>query len=141
MSLSAIPRPLRIAVADRDRGQCRYCRLLQVGQAASFHVDHVWPRSRGGLTVLDNLALQCTSCSLHKSNKTSGADTETDRQVPLIHPLRHQWSAHLSLLPDGTCVGKTPIGRATVAALRMNDPMPKTARAMQIILRLLDPSE
>jgi hypothetical protein len=136
VSLSKIPQTLRAAVAERDRGQCQYCHLLQVGQGAAFHVDHVWPHSLGGLTALDNLALQCISCSLHKSNKGSGRDPETGQDTPLFHPLRHVWSAHFSLLRDGACVGKTAIGRATIEALRMNDSMPKTARALQLILGL-----
>jgi hypothetical protein len=38
---------------------------------------------------------------------------------------------------DGTCVGRTPTGRATVTALRMNDPLPRTARALQVTFKLI----
>ena len=137
MSLSAIPRPLRAAVAERDDGRCRYCGLLQTGQAATFHVDHVLPRSRGGATATDNLVLQCPCCSLRKSDKTDGEDPLSRRRVPLFHPLREARADHFRLRPDGECVGLTPTGRATAEALGMNDPLPKTARALQVMLGLL----
>lgn len=132
MSLSAIPKPLRSQVADRDEGACRYCGLRQVGQASVFHIDHIVPRSRGGATDLSNLALQCPSCSLHKASKTVGVDPETGEEVGLFHPLQHGWGEHFLHEHDGTCVGRTPVGRATVAALRMNELLPKTARALPI---------
>ena len=137
MSLSAIPRRLRAEVADRDAGQCGYCGLRQIGQAATFHVDHIVPRSRGGATSIHNLVLQCPCCSLRKSDKVEAADPETQRRTTLFHPLRDAWADHFAIRPDGSCDGLTPIGRATVDALRMNDPLPRTARAMQVMLGLL----
>jgi hypothetical protein len=124
-------------VAARDGGQCRYCHLRQVGQASIFHIDHIVPRSRGGATVIENLALQCPACSLHKANKTAGIDPETQESAPLFHPLVDAWDEHFELRRDGMCVGLSSVGRATVEALRMNDALPKVARAMQIAAGLL----
>lgn len=31
--------------------------------------DHIFPRSKGGLTVWENLTLRCKPCNLKKSNK------------------------------------------------------------------------
>jgi 5-methylcytosine-specific restriction endonuclease McrA len=131
VSLSAIPPALRVAVQERDRSRCRYCGLRQLGQAATFHVDHVVPRSRGGPTGLANLVLQCPWCSLHKSNKVSGVDPDTGADVPLFHPLENVWPEHFAVNEDATLTGRTPTGRATVAALQMNDPLPRAARALQ----------
>lgn len=136
MSLSSIPRPLRVAVAKRDAGRCTYCGLRQVGQGSVFHIDHVIPRSRGGETALDNLVLQCPWCSLHKSNKTESIDPETGATVGLFHPVTQSWDEHFRLEHDGTCVGLTTIGRATIAALRLNEPLPKSARSLQRLLGL-----
>jgi hypothetical protein len=47
---SAIPKALRTAVLERDAGRRTYCSVLQVGQSAVFHIDHVTPRSKGGVT-------------------------------------------------------------------------------------------
>lgn len=137
MSLSSIPRAIRLSVFERDGGQCQYRRLHQTGQAAVFHVNHVVPRSKGGPTTLENLVLQCPHCSLHKSDKTSALDPMTQAQASLFHPLQQRWPEHFALHADGTCVGLTATGRATVEALRMNDPLPRTARALQIMLGVL----
>jgi hypothetical protein len=125
-------------VSQRDAGNCRYCRLNQWGQGAAFHVNHVIPRSKGGATELENLVLQCPHCSLHKSNTTAVVDIETGDESALFHPLRQAWSEHFRLEDDGSCVGLTPTGRVTVMALRMNDPIPHRARALQLALRLIE---
>jgi hypothetical protein len=137
VSLSTIPKILRAAVATRDGGRCRYCGILQVGQVAVFHIDHVIPRSRGGDTVLDNLALQCPHCSLRKSNKIQAFDPDTGREAALFHPLRDRWEDHFALLRDGTLTGKSDTARATIDALQMNEPGAKSARLVQIIAGLL----
>jgi hypothetical protein len=137
VSLSAIPKPLRAEILNRDAGRCRYCGLVQIGQATVFHIDHVLPKSKGGLTSIDNLALQCPHCSLHKSNKTHATDPESGQLVPLYHPLTAPWRDHFDLAPDGTVKGKTDTGRATTDALSMNDLWPRAARALQISAGLI----
>jgi hypothetical protein len=62
--------------------------LAQIGQAAVFHIDHIIPKSRGGSTAEDNLAVQCPYCSLHKSNKVSAIDPADKTSVSLFHPLK-----------------------------------------------------
>ncbi len=64
-----IPDRLRQLVIERANNRCEYCGLAQVGQAATFHVDHVIPIAAGGETVEENLALACVSCSLRKGAK------------------------------------------------------------------------
>ena len=103
MSLSSIPRALRESVFARDRGRCRYCGLSQYGQGAVFHVNHVLPRSKGGLTVAANLVLQCPYCSLHKSDKVEAPDPDSDEEVALYHPLQQAWEEHFVGGEDGSC--------------------------------------
>jgi hypothetical protein len=140
VSLSAIPSALRLLVFERDEGRCRYCRLAQIGQGAVLHVNHILPKSRGGRTDPDNLVLQCPYCSLHKSNKVTALDPLTGEATELLHPLRQIWGEHFILESDGALRGNTPIGRTTIEALRMNDALPRIARAIQIRLNLLSPS-
>jgi len=140
VSLSSIPKATRNRVFKRDQGHCQYCHLLQVGQAAVFHINHIIPKSRGGPTEEGNLALQCPYCSLHKSAKLDAFDSLSGEPVQLFHPLRQQWSEHFKLEADGALVGLSPAGRATVEALKMNDPLPSVARSIQIRLGLLAPS-
>src|SRR5207302_1022441 len=91
-------------------------------QEATFHIDHVVPRAAGGLSLMDNLALACVSCSLRKEARRSARDPRTGRTVPLYHPRRQRWGAHFCW--EGVrVVGLTLTGRATVAALRMNRPL------------------
>jgi len=141
VSLSSIPRPLRRRVLERDQGRCRYCQLAQFGQAAVFHVDHVIPRSKGGPTDETNLALQCPYCSLHKSDKVNAADPTSGEIVPLFHPLKQRWEEHFTLDAGGQLHGVTPAGRATVHALQVNDELPRIARALQVRVGLLTPSQ
>jgi hypothetical protein len=96
-------------------------RHLPPSQGATFHLEHIIPRSRGGLTQLDNLAWACPSGNLHKSNRIDIMEPNTGVLVPFFHPRADIWDAHFHW--EGyhiVCVGHTPIGRATVAALELN---------------------
>lgn len=67
--MSDTPAKLRRLVIQRAAGRCEYCGLSQQGQEATFHVDHIIPRSQEGTTTEDNLALACISCSLRKGDR------------------------------------------------------------------------
>lgn len=97
-----------------------------------FHINHVIPRSRGGATELANLVLQCPWCSLHKADKLTAVDPESGLESPLFHPLLQSWEDHFRPGADGIWVGLSPIGKATIFALKMNDWIPRIARAEQI---------
>lgn len=64
--MAKIPASLRRLSIQRVANRCQYYSLSQLGQAATFHIDHVIPVVAGGLTTADNLALACVSCSLYK---------------------------------------------------------------------------
>jgi 5-methylcytosine-specific restriction endonuclease McrA len=53
----------RRAVFHRDQGTCQYCG----GSADS--IDHVVPRSRGGLHVWDNVVAACRRCNTAKGDR------------------------------------------------------------------------
>lgn len=53
----------RRAVFARDRHECQYC-----GRRADS-IDHVVPRSRGGLHVWENVVAACRRCNLHKADR------------------------------------------------------------------------
>ena len=119
--MTAILAALRRMAQQRAKRRCEYCGLAQVGQEATFHIDHIVPVSTGGPTTAENLALACTSCSLRKEARRAAIDPQTERTVALFHPRRQRWSNHFRW--DGVfVVGTTATGRATVAALRMNRP-------------------
>ncbi len=64
-----------------------------------------------------------------KGPNLSGIDPETDRVVALYHPRRDNWDDHFSPaiasgIPLGIVIhGLTPVGRATVRVLGLNDEM------------------
>jgi hypothetical protein len=129
----AIPASLRELVILRSGNCCEYCRLSQVGQEATFHIDHVIPLAAQGKTEADNLALACVSCSLHKSAKLMANDPDTSESVQLFNPRQQSWSEHFYW--EGVCVvGMTPTGRATVNALQMNRPGILAIREEEILL-------
>jgi hypothetical protein len=120
--MSDIPAHLQRLVAQRAGGRCEYCGLSQEGQEARFHVDHAVPVTRGGTTIEENLALACVSCSLRKAAKQHALDPKTGAQAILFNPRIHSWAEHFRW--DGVHIlGLTPIGRATVEALKMNRPL------------------
>lgn len=106
-------------VTERAGNRCEYCGLAQIGQEAKFHVDHVIPLAVDGPTVAEHLALACVSCSLRKGARQMAADPETGQDVPLFHPRHDRWNDHFSW-DDLQLRGRTPTGRATVEALKMN---------------------
>lgn len=50
---------------NRDKNQCVYC-----GSKKNLTIDHVIPKSRGGLNTWTNLATCCTKCNALKGDKT-----------------------------------------------------------------------
>ena len=52
----------------RDRNTCQYC--LEVLPSAELTLDHVLPRSRGGLSTWENLVAACGYCNREKADRT-----------------------------------------------------------------------
>ena len=109
------------AVVERAQGCCEYCRSQARFATQPFSVEHSKPRSQGGKTTLDNLALACQGCNNHKYTKTEGRDPVSGDIVPLYHPRQQRWYDHFTWNDDFTLIiGLTPTGRATVEALQLN---------------------
>lgn len=118
---------LRHQVIQRARNRCEYCGISQVGQEASFHIDHAVPVRAGGETTPQNLALACVSCSLRKGARQKAVDPSTGKLTPLFNPRRDTWRLNFRW-NDVRVVGLSPIGRATVEALQMNRPIAQAIR-------------
>lgn len=124
---------LRRLVIQRAGNRCEYCGLSQVGQEATFHIDHVTPVVAGGETVENNLALACVSCSLHKSARQMVKDPQTGETVKIFNPRQQIWKEHFEW--DGVrVIGLTATGRATIDALRMNRALILAIRAEEELL-------
>lgn len=61
-----IPVSTQVSVITRDNGRCVYCGDTD----GPFHLDHIWPVSRGGSNEESNLVTACASCNLSKGSKT-----------------------------------------------------------------------
>jgi hypothetical protein len=108
-------------VCSRANGRCEYCHLPEALAGATFHVEHIRPRSGGGRTSPPNLAYSCPLCNAHKGKRTEGTDPVTGRLTPLYHPRRDAWSRHFTWSDDHRrLIGLTAVGRVTVDVLAMN---------------------
>ncbi len=108
-------------VRTRARDRCEYCLMHQALQGATFHIEHVVPKSRDGDTNLANLALACPGCNLHKSDRIEALDVITGDIVPIYDPRTCTWSEHFQI-DKYVITGITPIGRATCELLTFNHP-------------------
>jgi len=112
----------RQLVRERAGNRCEYCGLPQAAaRFLAFHVEHIRARQHGGSDDIDNLALACPDCNAHKGPNLTGIDPLSDEYVQLFNPRTSLWNEHFAV--DGPfVVGKSSIGRATVALLNMNEP-------------------
>jgi hypothetical protein len=112
-------RALRELVWRRAGGCCEYCRMPHQYDDTTFAIDHIIADSHGGPTRDANLCLACFACNNFKGPNLKGRDIKTKKTVSLFNPRRHKWSSHFRW--DGPrLVGRTAIGRATIATLRIN---------------------
>lgn len=117
-------------VRERANNCCEYCRLSQEHSPLfALQVEHIRPRKHRGGDELENLALACIDCNLHKGPNIAGIDSDSDALIELFHPRREAWEDHFELRGP-LIVGKTAIGRVTVDVLNMNSDD-------QVALRLL----
>lgn len=95
-----ITKELREAIRSAWKNKCAYCKM-----GAVEHVDHVFPKSRGGPDCLANYAGSCVSCNTRKSNHIL-PDTllvfimeEAKRKVPAVEKALNDILAQAAGLP------------------------------------------
>jgi 5-methylcytosine-specific restriction endonuclease McrA len=74
----------------RDRSTCQYCG--EVLPSSELTLDHVIPRSRGGLSTWENLVACCHECNRHKGNRLLGEASMKLMREPRafnLHTSRH----------------------------------------------------
>ena len=85
-------------------------------------IDHLIPEALGGETIRENLWLACSRCNDFKGGRTKSLDPFTRESTPLFNPRTQRWTEHFSWSVAGERIlGRTPTGRATVEALRLNN--------------------
>jgi hypothetical protein len=127
--MSYLPTDLRERLLEADNRHCAYCYTTEANTGQPMTVDHIIPQVRGGETTFENLCFACRRCNEYKGSTTSAPDPLTGETVLLFHPRQQTWAEHFQWDEPGTLlVGLTTVGRATVVALNMNDPIVVDAR-------------
>jgi len=107
----AVPRIIRLLFFDRlprskvkfnrrnifarDRNHCQYCGRHY--PTSELSLDHVIPRSMGGLSVWENIVCACTKCNVKKGGRTpkqAGMSLITKPARPKRNPLIHVHLGH-----------------------------------------------
>jgi len=129
-------------IIERADRRCEYCKCVMDYSSQPFEIEHIIPLAAGGETSLENLALACGGCNGHKYTKVEALDPVSQTQVPLYHPRQQAWQDHFGWSADYLqMIGLTPIGRATIEALRLNRPGVINLRRLLLIARLHPPNE
>ncbi len=121
MAKAIIPIAVRKFVIERAEGLCEYCQSQEWFSPQPFTFDHIVPVSKKGDNGSENLARACQGCNSSKLAKTEAFDMVTNAYVPLFNPRTQNWGDHFAWDETFTQIlGLTPIGRATVVALKLN---------------------
>lgn len=131
MSLS--PQEWREQLAKKANYRCGYCQTQEVVSGVHLTLEHIVPQSKGGQTIEPNLWLSCRLCNESKGVLTEYHDLESGTLVPLFNPNSQKWSDHFAWNESSTLiVGLTPIGRATIGALDLNNEFRVRSRAIWV---------
>jgi hypothetical protein len=106
-------------VRRRAGDACEYCRIPRAFYPGTFEIDHIIARQHGGSTILANLAFSCLHCNGHKGPNIAGLDPRTKKLTRLFNPRRQKWERHFRW-KGPVLVGRTAVGRTTIAVLNMN---------------------
>ena len=95
LTLKRFDRPREEAVTfsrrnlfKRDHQTCQYCGSRP--GSPELTIDHVIPRSQGGLTTWENCVLACVACNAQKANRTP----DQARMHLRRRPTRPAWKPH-----------------------------------------------
>jgi hypothetical protein len=111
----------RRQVSKLARGLCEYCQSQENYSNSTFEVEHILPVSKGGKTVLENLAYSCSGCNKYKSHRISAFDKVAETNVFFYNPRKDFWNNHFVWSEDFTeIIGKTAQGRVTIKVLKLN---------------------
>lgn len=120
---------VRQYIRRRAGNRCEYCLSHQDFVLGQLQIDHIHPEGKGGTGETENLCLACELCNQYKWAKVDGLDPLTGERASLFNPRRQRWHEHFVWSEDGVrVIGLTPVGRVTVEALKLNNPLALTVR-------------
>ena len=121
MSSSYISATLRKLIADRAKGQCEYCLVLESEVLLAYQPDHIIARQHGGESTAKNLAFACVHCNRNKGPNIASINPNSGQLTPLFNPRTQIWADHF-LLEGAYIQPLTPIGRVTIQLFKLNHP-------------------
>lgn len=125
---------LKRRVREAAGHRCGYCLSPQRLVMARLEIEHIVPISKGGSDEEANLWLACPLCNSYKGSQVEARDPETGIAQPLFNPRIDHWRDHFRWDDAGVkIVGTTPMGRATVTALKLDsDPDALLVRSLWV---------
>jgi hypothetical protein len=116
-----IPKVLRAKVAAQAKNRCGYCLMQEEVVGMAMEIDHLIPKSQQGSNKEENLWLACSTCNDIKNDRTVDIDPLSGDKIALFNPRTQIWREHFAWTDKGErIIGLTPVGRATVIALKLN---------------------
>jgi hypothetical protein len=122
MPRESVPAAVQARIRAVARDRCGYCLSPQRLVMARLEIEHIVPVSHGGTSDESTLWLSCPLCNRAKADRTHAPDPDSGSLEPLFNPRLQKWSDHFRWVDGGLRItGTTPVGRATVAALHLDD--------------------
>ena len=87
----------------------------------ALQIDHIISEKQGGPTVLENLALACSTCNHYKGYAVVKYYYESGKTVLLFNPRKQIWNEHFRLEESGIIASVSETGEATIDILVLNE--------------------
>lgn len=131
--MSYFSEDLKNRIRQAAQYRCGYCLTPQKIISMPFEIEHIRPIADGGTDDEENLWLACRNCNGFKHAKTKAIYPVNENEVFLFNPRTQNWFEHFDFSEDKTeIIGKTPCGRVTVIALRLNFEQAVNARKLWV---------
>lgn len=136
--MSKIPEKLKNKVRRQAKHRYGYCLLPQSLNPNLLEIEHLLATANGGSNAEENLWLACRLCNGYKGTQAEGIDPKTNKIIALFNPRTQDWNENFEWREE-KIVGKTPCGRATVQALKLNNEIISPLRKRWILVGWFPP--
>lgn len=137
-----VPTKLLAKIRKQARFRCGYCLCSETLLGMPMEIEHLISLAAGGTDDEENLWLSCRRCNGFKGILTQAIDPLGGQLTNLFNPRGQQWQEHFQWSEDGTQIlGLTEGGRATVEALKLNNPEIVVTRRLWVSVGWWPPSE
>ena len=137
-----IPASLQRKIRRQSRFRCGYCLCSETLLGTPLEIEHLIALAVGGTDEEENLWLCCRRCNSFKGILTQAIDLLTGQLTNLFNPRVQHWPEHFDWSEDGVqIIGLTECGRATVEALKLNNPKITVTRRLWVSVGWWPPSE